>query len=115
VKRRKGNREIIPAIKDQNRSIIRDSIAKANILNSYYVSVFCCECNIPKVQLANLGETFIISTKVLRKRLTKIGRNKSVGPDGVPGEILKLGGEAMTPYLARILEISLNNATIPSD
>jgi hypothetical protein len=41
--------------------------------------------------------------------------NKSVGPDGVPGEILKLGGVAMTPYLARLLEISLNNATIPSD
>jgi len=26
-----------------------------------------------------------------------------------------VGGEAMTPYLARLLEISLNNATIPSD
>jgi hypothetical protein len=41
--------------------------------------------------------------------------NKSVGPNGVPGEILKLGGVAMLPYLARLLEISLNNATIPSD
>ena len=41
--------------------------------------------------------------------------NKSVGPDGVPGEILKLGGVAITPYLARLLEISLNNATIPND
>jgi hypothetical protein len=44
-----------------------------------------------------------------------LGRNKSVGPDGFPGEILKLGGEDMTPYLARLQEISLNNATIPSD
>jgi len=61
-----------------------------------------------------LGETLIISTKVIGKRQTKIGRNKSVGLDGVPDEILKLGGEAMTPYLARILEISLNNATISS-
>jgi len=26
-----------------------------------------------------------------------------------------LGGEAMTPFLARLLEITLNNATIPSD
>ena len=34
---------------------------------------------------------------------------------GVPGEILKLGGEAMTPFLARLLEVSLNNATIRSD
>jgi hypothetical protein len=86
VKRWKGNREIIPAIKDQKRTIITESSAKANILNYYYATSFCCDCNILKIQLANSGETFIISTKVTRKRLTKIGRNKSVGPDGVTGE-----------------------------
>jgi len=107
VKRWKENWEIIPAIKDQNRMIITDSIAKANILNYYYASAFCCDCNILKIQLASWGETCIISTKVIWKRLTKIGRNKSVGPEGVPGEILKLGGGAMTPYLARKLKISL--------
>jgi hypothetical protein len=47
--------------------------------------------------------------------LANMGRKKSVVPDGVPGEILKLGGEAMIPFLASILEISLNNTTIPSD
>jgi hypothetical protein len=36
-------------------------------------------------------------------------------PDGVPGEDLKVGRVAMTPYLGRLLEISLNNASIPSD
>jgi hypothetical protein len=41
--------------------------------------------------------------------------NQSIRPDRVPGEILKLGGLAMNPYLASLLEISLNNATIPSD
>ena len=115
VKMRKGNREIIPAIKDQNRTIITDSTAKANILNSYYASIFSCDRNIPKIQLANPGENFIISTKVIGKGLRKTRRNESVGLDGVPGEILKLGREAMTPYLARILEISLNNVTIPND
>jgi hypothetical protein len=44
-----------------------------------------------------------------------MGKNKSVGPDGVSGEILKLGGEAMIPYLARLLDIIINNTTIPSD
>jgi len=96
VKRRKWNREIIPAIKDHNGTIITDSTEKAKILNSYYAAVFYCNRNIPKIQLANSGETFIINTKVIRKRLTKIGRNKSVGPDGFPGEILKLVGGAMT-------------------
>jgi len=41
------------------------------------------------------------------------GRNKSVGPDRVSGEILKLGGEAMIPYLARLLHITMNNCTLP--
>ena len=75
----------------------------------------CYDHNIPKKKLANSGETFIINTKLIRKRLAKIGRNKSVRPDGFPGEILKLGGKAMTPFLARLLEISLNNATISSE
>ena len=102
-------------IKDHHGTIITDTTEKANVLNSYYASVFCCDRNIPESKLANSGEAFIINTKVTRKRLAKNGRNKSVGPDEVPGEILKLGGVAMTPYLARLLEISLNNATIPSD
>jgi hypothetical protein len=52
---------------------------------------------------------------MIRKRLPAIRRNISVGPDGVPGDILKLGGEAMFPYLARLLDTTVNNATIPSD
>ena len=36
-----------------------------------------------------------------------IGRNKSVGRDGIPGAILKMGGEAMIPYLARLLDVIL--------
>jgi hypothetical protein len=32
--------------------------------------------------------------------------------DGVPGEVLKLGGEDMNPYLARLLEIPFNKVTI---
>jgi hypothetical protein len=115
VKRRKGNRENITAIKDSNRTIITDSTEKANILNSYYASVFSCDRNIINIKSAHLGETFIINTKRIRKRVAAIGRNKSGGPDSIPGEILKLGEEAMIPYLARLLEITLNNATIPSD
>ena len=48
--------------------------------------------------------------------LGMIGRNKSVGPDGIPGAILKkMGGEAMILYLARLLDIRINNGTIPKD
>ena len=39
------------------------------------------------------------------KSVGAIGKNKSVGPDGISGEILKLGREAMIPYLARLLDV----------
>ena len=39
VKRRKGSRESIPAIKDQSGKLITDPTEKANSLNSYYASL----------------------------------------------------------------------------
>ena len=59
--------QVILAIKDNNEKIITDSKQKANILNSYKASVFCCDRNIPEIKLANWGETFIINSLVIRK------------------------------------------------
>ena len=44
-----------------------------------------------------------------------IGRKKSAVPDGIPGAIQRMGGEAMIPYLARLLDITFNNGAIPRD
>jgi hypothetical protein len=111
----KRNREIILSIQDHNGTIITDTAGKANILNSYYASIFCCDRNITEIKLANWGETFIINIKIIRKMLAEIGRNNSVGPDRIPGKMLDLGGVAMNHFVARTLEISLNNAKIPRD
>ena len=43
VRRRKGNRENIPAIKDHNGTFITDPLEKASSLNFYYASIFSCE------------------------------------------------------------------------
>ena len=67
VKRRKGQREIIPAVKDHNGTIISDTSEKANILNSYCPSVFSCNRNIPAITLSNTCQTFIINTEVITK------------------------------------------------
>jgi hypothetical protein len=104
LKRRKRNRENIPAIKDCNGRIITDSIEKANSLNFYYYSVFSREDIIPNIQGKISSEPFTIDTKII-----------SVGPEGVSVGILKVGGEAMIPYLARLLDITLNNGTLPGD
>jgi hypothetical protein len=52
---------------------------------------------------------------MIRKRLAAIEINKSIGRTGFPGEILKLGGETMILYLARLQDITINNAAIPSN
>jgi hypothetical protein len=59
--------ELIPAITDHNGTIITYTTEKANILNSYYASVFCSDRYTPEITLANLDETFIINIKVIRK------------------------------------------------
>jgi len=43
------------------------------------------------------------------------GLQLSGGPDRVSVGILKLVGEAMIPYLARLLDIKMNNGTLPGD
>ena len=109
------NRENIPTIKDCNVRIITNSIERANSLNFYYLSVFSNEGNIPHIQGENTGKPFTIDIKIIRKRIAAIRSNKSVGPDCIFGEILKLGEEAMIPYLVRQLYITMNNGTLPGD
>ena len=61
VKKRKGNRENFPAIKDSNGRIITDSIEKVNSFNFYFSTVFSSEGNIPHIQGENTGEPFTIN------------------------------------------------------
>jgi len=95
IKRRKGNKENIPAIKDCNGRIITDAIRKANTFNSYYSTVFSSEGHMLHIQGENTGDPFTTDIKTIRRGIKAIGKNKSAGPDRVCGEILKLGGEAM--------------------
>jgi hypothetical protein len=56
-----------------------------------------------------------LDIKTIRRRIKAIWKNKSVGPDCVSGGILKLGGEAIIPYLARLLNVTINNGTLLCD
>jgi myo-inositol-hexaphosphate 3-phosphohydrolase len=74
VKRRKGNRENIPAIKDCNGRIIADSIEKANMFNSNYSTVFSSEGNILHIRDENTGEPFTTDIETIRRRIKAIGK-----------------------------------------
>ena len=86
-----------------------------NCFHYYYSSVFISDGNIQRIQCTNSGEPLTIDMKIIRKRVAVIRKNKSVGPDSISGEILKLGGEAMIPYLVQLLDITMNNGTLTAD
>jgi len=88
-------------------------IEKVNSLNSYYASIYSCERNNPQIQPRKLDKPFTININSTRKRISAIGRKKSIVPDGIPGVILKLGVEDMIPYLARLMDVTMNNNAIP--
>jgi hypothetical protein len=100
---------------DHNGKLVTEPLEKANTLNSYYASIYSSERNNTEMQSTDSCKPFIVNINIIRKRLSAIGRKKSVGPDVILGKILKLGGEAMIPYVARLLDITMNNNAIPGD
>jgi len=54
-----------------------------------------------------------MSINSTRKRISAIGIKKSIVPDGISGEILNFGVEAMIPDLTRLLDITMNNNANP--
>jgi hypothetical protein len=115
VKRRKGNRENILVIRDHKGKLITDPIEKAKSLNPCCTSLFRFYSNNLQMQSIQSGKPFIIIIDIIRKRLSAIGRKKSVGPYGIPRKILMLDGEAMIPYLARLLDITMKNNALQDD
>ena len=71
VKRRKGNRENIPAIKDGSGRIIKDPTEKANSLNFYYSTIFSCEDYIPQIQGGNTSTLSLLILKQLEEGLQR--------------------------------------------
>ena len=112
VNRRKGNMENIPPIKNGNGGLITDPVEKADHLNNNYASVSSRERDPPPINPNQTHSDKHFTTKIsaIRKRLKTIVRNKSAGHDGIPSAILK-----MIPFLARLLDITVNNGTLPRD
>ena len=69
-----GNRESIPAIRDNEGKLVTDPIEKANALNNYYAFVFSRESINLRIQVTETGKSFTTSTNVTRKRISVIGK-----------------------------------------
>jgi len=74
VKRRKGNRESIAAIKDYNGKLVTDPLEEVKSRDSYYASQLSYESNNPEIRTTQSDKPFTIITNIIRKRLSTIGR-----------------------------------------
>ena len=61
-------------IRDNECKLVTDPIEKANALNNYYVSLFSRESINLRIQVTETGKSFKISTNVIRKRISVIGK-----------------------------------------
>lgn len=102
---------------DISGKLINDDLAKAEVFNEWFAKQYAVnDYNGSEfTAIVNTFESFRIRDCDILKNLRGIGNHKSSGPDNISGEMLKLGGKAIVPYLRMLFTISLNNGGIPND
>jgi hypothetical protein len=70
--------KIIRVTKDHNGKLIADPRQKVNSLTAYYAPLFTCKRNNLQIQSTESGKPFTISINIIRKRLSAIGKKKSI-------------------------------------
>ena len=115
--RRCDNSGVAPLFKDG--VLHSGSLAKANILNDQFTSVFTCENS---ENLPLLGEsphpavpTFNISCAGVEKLLAGIKSHTASGPDALPAHFLKLGSSELAPIFTLLFNSTLHQGKIPRD
>jgi hypothetical protein len=121
LKRKKRNGNVIPTLKAANGNWVESGSEKANLLNSFYASVFTApvqfnnnETGIGKMPPQEPCYIPITELEILLL-LRKINANKACGPDGISLKLLKLAPSEFAPYLAEIFNASLEQATLPRE
>jgi len=72
--------------------------------------VISSEGNILHIQVENTGGPFTIDIKIIRRRIGAIGKNKSAWPD-----CLWRNSKTGWGCLVQLLDITMNNSTLPGD
>ncbi len=115
VRRRKGNKEDIPAIRENGNTLYTDNREKADAFNKYFSSVFKNCTDHPFIQVSSVANQFNIEVNVLWNKVKSMKNGMSRDPDDISTDLIKLGGKAILPYLIRIFHLFLNNSKVPED
>ena len=98
--------------------LFSDSLDKAEILNTQFISVFTKEDSsfIPKLFGPNYPtiDPLIINQNGVEKLLSGLNPSKAAGPDQIPCRILKELSVELAPIFAALFRQSLNTGALPS-
>ena len=108
----------IPTLLHNNKEF-NTSEDKANVLNTYFQSVFTDEdlSNIPTLETNTYPSVSSItfSTQGIETILANLDPNKSSGPDNLHPYILKHCAHVMAPILKIIFTQSMSSGSLPTD
>jgi hypothetical protein len=102
-----------------NQSFITDSRDKANLLNSFFHSVFSpaqattTTSNLPLSSDTTLSNIQLTENEVF-KALDGLDPRKACGPNGIPGKLLNMTANIIAPSLCHIYNLSLSQGVVPA-
>ena len=95
-----------PNILRNDRKVVTNVYERANLLNTWFSSVFIPPLNNSRPNAQSLANILLTDCEVAQA-LENLDPNKACGPDNIPGRILKETAREIAPSLCRLFNLSL--------
>ena len=104
--------------KNNNNDLTSSDAEKAEVLNSFFISVFTEEDlnSVPKLETRHNNTSIVdvvITQEEVKQKLANINASKAMGPDHIPGIVLKTLAEEISIPLTKIFNKSISEGTVP--
>jgi hypothetical protein len=120
VRQKTKSRPSIGPLKDASGRTVQEDGEMAKLLNSFFSSVFTREnaTNLPEPADTGCREEiqFVkITARAVRDKINKLRVDGAAGPVNIGPLLLKKLGKEVAGPLAKIMQTSLNDGTVPED
>ena len=115
VRKVRGDRSSVQAIKSDTGTLTQDPIYMANTFNEYFQSVFSRAGSPPPLPPITSDPAFEITSHGVLKLITELKSGKAAGPDQITKEILCLDQALSSEILAAVFNYSISTASLPDE